>query len=83
MTDSFHGVVFSIIFKKNFQVFHRKKEDKMYSRISDLLELLKIPSTVEFSDKINWNIKIDFLKIEKNLNIEKIITSNFILKQIK
>ena len=83
LTDSFHGVIFSIIFKKNFQVFRRGKEDKMYSRIRDLLELLKIPSNVEYSNIINWNINMDYLKINKNLEAEKIVTSNYILKQIK
>lgn len=39
LTDSFHGVAFSIVFQKEFQVFLHKS-NKAHSRIESLLELL-------------------------------------------
>lgn len=38
ITDSFHGVVFSILFKKNFIVTQRIGKNSMYSRINNILE---------------------------------------------
>ena len=38
-TDSFHAVVFSYLFKKQFFVFKRSQKDSMSSRISSITEL--------------------------------------------
>lgn len=38
-TDSFHAVVFSIIYRKNFFVFDRQKDDGMNSRINELCSM--------------------------------------------
>jgi len=46
ITDSFHGIVFSMIYNRPFAVFHRKdpwsRENQMFSRILSLLSLCKI-----------------------------------------
>ena len=71
MTDSYHGVVLAIKYKKMFIVFDRfKKEDPMNqnSRIDDLLELLNIKG-VNYNDYINNDYTIvDYKKVEKKLN---------------
>ena len=41
-TDSFHACVFSIIFKKDFFVFHRSEYRNMNSRIVNLLDMFNL-----------------------------------------
>jgi len=80
-TDSFHGVIFSIIFNKNFQVFHRSKDDKMYSRINHIIKLLKIDSDVEYDNVIKWKLVINYDMVNSQLENEKKETEKFILCQ--
>lgn len=46
-TDSFHGTVFSILFHKEFQVFHRDGID-MSSRIDTLLKSLSLSDNLDY-----------------------------------
>lgn len=50
-TDSFHGCVFSIIHHKDFEVFHRVKEDGsdagMFSRIETLTSMFKLENRIQ------------------------------------
>lgn len=50
-TDSFHGCVFSIIHHKDFEVFHRIKEDSsdagMFSRIETLTSMFKLENRIQ------------------------------------
>ena len=50
-TDSFHGCVFSIIHHKDFEVFHRIKEDGsdagMFSRIETLTSMFKLENRIQ------------------------------------
>lgn len=50
-TDSFHGCVFSIIHHKDFDVFHRVKEDGsdagMFSRIETLTSMFKLENRIQ------------------------------------
>ena len=43
-TDSFHAVVFSYIYQKQYFVFNRNKTGEMSSRIQDITELFGAPS---------------------------------------
>lgn len=59
LTNSFHGVAFSIIFKKQFYCIYDNKKNQ---RISDLLSELKIENhyintfnEIDFEDKINYD----------------------------
>lgn len=67
-TDSFHGSVFSILFKKNFIVFERDKNNKVSknSRLYDLLEKFNLSNrlvrTVEQFDAI----------VKENVNFENV-----------
>lgn len=81
VTDSFHAVVFSNIFKKDFWVFERKileKKERMGSRIDDLLTMLN-----EMERKVDkkWNPKrnvdfktIDFKKVKHIVDREKMLS---------
>lgn len=42
LTDSFHGIVFSILFKKPFIAYKRLGGEYMYSRIDNLLDLFAL-----------------------------------------
>lgn len=71
-TDSFHSIVFSIIFKKNFIVFDRieKQHDCMNSRISTILKKFNLEDRVYCSNFDPYKIdNIDY----KNLNVEGIV----------
>ena len=59
LTDSFHAVVFSIIFEKQFFVFPRKGKKEMSNRIISLLSLIKAED--RFIENIdNYNIVYRF-----------------------
>lgn len=73
ITNSFHGMVFSIIYHKEFYVITR---DKMNSRIYDLLKTINLTDRIikeEEIDKLlskNYN-KINYIDVDKILNKEK------------
>lgn len=60
-TDSYHGLVFSILFEKPFIVFERANSMNMYSRINTLL------------DKFDFNSR----KVENVLSEENVFTIDF------
>ena len=64
LTDSFHAICFSYIFKKQFFAFDRKTKAKMSSRIADILYTLDLTERFfEKSDEIaNEYGKIDYEK---------------------
>lgn len=61
-TDSFHAVVFSLIFSKNFFVFNRDHTDNMTNRIHSLLNLF------DLSDRFITNEKIQDVNSKDNVN---------------
>jgi len=83
LTNSFHGMVFSILNRKNFWVFTR---GNMNSRIYSLLEILGLQDRIIDSDKIDEVNKIDissevdYNKVYQILEKEKEKSLNF-LKQ--
>lgn len=69
-TDSFHMVVLSIIFGRNFKVFKKDSADSKTSknnRISDLLKRLGI-NNAEYDDNLSFDEKIDYNKVHYILN---------------
>ena len=87
VTDSFHAMVFAVIYHKNFIVLDREKsvkERSMNSRIKDFLETIGLESrlvdTVKESD-ILYD-KIDWKQVDKKLN-EIIDKSYAYLREIK
>ena len=71
MTDSFHAVVFSLIFHKNFRAVNRmnKNSSGMSGRITNLLKAVGlIDFFVENNAEIaknNINVEIDFENADK------------------
>lgn len=67
-TDSFHGSVFSILFKRNFTVFDRVEEGKsMNSRITTLLQTFKIEHKMFKNEEDISNEQVDYRYIENVL----------------
>ena len=84
LTDSFHGVVYSILFKKNFWVFDRKGEDirnEMSSRITSLLLM------VDIKDRMNpmkiCDTNIDYSNIDELLDIERKKGLEYLMKNLE
>ena len=88
-TDSFHGTVFSLIYNKIFFNFRRYKANSIASTNSRLDSLLKIVEIsderiltgLEDVDKV-LDYKIDFEKVNKNLNIFRKQSKKWLLNSI-
>lgn len=80
MTDSFHGVVFSILLEKPFIVFDRvDKTASMNSRIENLLDLFNMESRLQRNIKSdNQLFEVNFSHIAAILNKERTKTRNYI-----
>lgn len=75
VTDSFHGVALSIIFKKDFWVFDRKyKTENQSTRIKNILQKLNLGSRFEPDNKImkeSINYKDVTLLLDKEITFSK------------
>ena len=67
-TNSFHGCVFSIIFKRNFTVFNRHDEKKMFSRIDTLLRKFGLENA--FINNSDHDKELDFSRVDTILEAE-------------
>lgn len=67
ITDSFHGTVFSIIFKKPFICLHKKNND---NRFNDLAEIFNIQNRIFY---LNSTLPISLLKQKLIFNETKLI----------
>lgn len=81
VTDSFHGTVFCILFNRPFYVIGNEKRGN--SRIADLLSKFGLErrllneDSIE-SDKIEWNENINWKNVNKNLEILRKESINFL-----
>ena len=83
VTDSFHGMVFSIIFEKNFMIIGNL--DRGLDRFTSLLSLLDLGDRLIFNLKDLKNKKIDninYSKINKILDLNKQLSLNFLSNAI-
>lgn len=76
ITDSFHGICFAIIFKKQFAVVYNKENWRGYARIKDILERAGLEdrfleSTDDKSINRVLNSQVDYTKVDEKINIEK------------
>ncbi|HOG19855.1 MAG TPA: polysaccharide pyruvyl transferase family protein [Salinivirgaceae bacterium] len=82
ITDSFHGVIFSIIFRKQFLVVGNEKRG--LSRFTSLLNLLGLEERL-ITDIPNVSLlsnKIDFDKVYIELNKHKELSLNFLTQAL-
>ncbi|MEX9848031.1 polysaccharide pyruvyl transferase family protein [Providencia manganoxydans] len=84
VTDSFHGVVFSIIFNKPFIAIGNK--DRGLTRFTSLLKLFglenRLITSLEEFDSDILNIPIDYTKVNEILNKEQKKSMNFLQKAL-
>lgn len=83
VTDSFHGVAFSINFHKQFFVFDRQyvTEDQS-TRIKSLLELVGISNVFEYGGDID-KAKFNYDEIDKRLNAERRKSLDYLERSLK
>lgn len=81
-TDSFHGVVFAILFHKQFVVFQRQEAGKsMNSRLETLLKKFNLQNRLfNSSDEGILNELIDYSEIDNIIEIEKSKVKTFLDK---
>lgn len=65
-TDSFHAVIFSNLFEKEYAVFKRNEKDSTYSRVLDLSHLMGTEERCCFDDNRTTVEYINSLKEMKN-----------------
>ena len=87
ITDSFHTLAFSLIFKRNFAIIPSSKLAKLQGRMVSLLKELgleyRIFSSIEEARRSNvWNISIDYDEIDKKLNELRLESMEYLEKSL-
>ena len=71
-TDSLHGLIFSLLYKKKFAIFTRQdKEVSMNGRIQTMINLFDLESRMIENLQKDYEIDINYDNIEKRLNLER------------
>lgn len=84
IVDSFHGMVFSIIFNKPFWVIGNTKRG--LSRFTSLLKLFSLENRLLDVDKlgnVDWNCPIDWNKVNSILDAERIKSTELLINALK
>lgn len=80
ITDSFHAVVFSLLFHKHFTLVNRIGTCNMSSRFKTLFSKLHIEKPIDKSilqfDDVDWN------NVESRLEIERVLAHKYLIKSI-
>ena len=82
LTDSFHGVVFSLILQTPFAVYSRVGGEGMETRITNILEKFKMGDRFEMSADESLLFNIDFSDTENSINTEKLKAFGFLRKSL-
>jgi len=84
ITDSFHGMVFSIIFNKPFLVLPNK--NRGLTRFTSLLNMLSLQNRLIVGDNLSYDIlekEIDYSSVNNNLEILRESSIDFLFKNLK
>ena len=87
LTDSFHGCVFSILFKKSFIAF--ANQDRGVTRFTSLLSLFSLNERLIFTQsdyekrKESLQKEIDYIPVYKELKKQRNKAFNFLRVSIK
>ena len=81
VTDSFHAVVFSLIFHKQFAVIQGEGMGRIRSLLGDVDLLCRIVNTQNSINEI-YDVIIDWNKVDNKLNKKKQDSINFLMKSI-
>ncbi|RPA66586.1 polysaccharide pyruvyl transferase family protein [Cyclobacteriaceae bacterium YHN15] len=80
ITDSYHCVIFSIIYKKRFVCIVNEK--KGVARIKSLLSNIKLEDRICYEDNIDFNLlkkEVDYEIVKEKLDILKTDSLNFLI----
>lgn len=69
VTNSFHGVAFSINFHKNFSPYMLTSNTIINTRVCDLLSMLDLKYLLK--REVNYNIKINYEAVDKIIDYER------------
>ena len=86
VTDSFHGIAFSIIYKREFAAIinHNGKESRLVSLLKILhLEKRMFDSVEDFANSNCWDCPIDYSEVDKLLAQQKEISLNYLYDALK
>lgn len=81
VTNSFHGLSFSLIFHKDVHVFYPNRKGN--SRIKDLLELTNLSDRVVRDNKTVIREDIDYISVDKALNRQIDFSKSFLRKSLE
>ncbi|MCG2779434.1 MAG: polysaccharide pyruvyl transferase family protein [Weeksellaceae bacterium] len=82
LTDSFHGVVFSILLQTPFGVYSRVGGESMHTRITNILEKFSLQDRFEISSNDFSLFSMDFSNTEEIINAEKAKAYKFLKKTL-
>lgn len=82
LTDSFHGVVFSIVLQTPFAVYSRVGGESMQTRITNILEKFNFEERFELKDKLDNFLIMDFSKAQEIIEIEKCKVETFLKESL-
>jgi hypothetical protein len=82
LTDSFHGVVFAIIFQTPFAVYKRFGGENMQTRITNILEKFNLENRFEILVNHPFLMKMDFSGTEEILNQENSKVYSYLQKSL-
>lgn len=86
MTDSFHGLIFSAIFNRDFYIFKRFSNDdkkSQNSRIFNIAKLLNVENRIVGEDGALSNDKIDYEFINKIIEEERINSGKWLINSVE
>ncbi|MDY0276996.1 MAG: polysaccharide pyruvyl transferase family protein [Acholeplasma sp.] len=88
VTNTFHGLAFSLIFEKNFVLLHKLKNSSMSSHEERLNNILKICNLTNryYSENINFEDnfgQINYNMVTKLLNSHKVTSLNFLFNALE
>lgn len=80
VTNSFHGVIFSIIMHRQFSVFSREQAD---TKIDELLDNLKLSERKMITGKEQIDTKIDYEKVDEILDKKRKESVSYLIKALE
>ncbi len=81
-TNSFHGISFSILFKKEFYFEFQGNGSKTNSRLKDIIEMFDLESQNISGDKLPLGNEIDYININKIICEKREKSIEFLRKNI-
>lgn len=83
LTDSFHGVVFSIVLQTPFAVYSRVGGESMQTRITNILEKFSLQDRFELTSNDLSLFNMEFKNSDDIINFEKEKVYRFLKKSLK